>query len=256
MLNIVQPLLCNPIKQFTVVNRFAFKFYMAHCSHDIGFNIYPLINGLTFYNLGNLGTDSPDSRLSVIYNDKVVNEIKFPLKAGEVSPLFILKDVDFSEMIDWYKEEKIWVVMDRNNTTANTGNHMGYKAMSGALIKCPYEDLGYIYTQGHSSGHTQGYKRFNYSYAYTIDEAKADELYDNIKNTKQIFYINPGYWNITKQSIDKNRDIADAGYVYANGNGRYDETNGNYIIKTNAYYFTYMSGNSNTLLKNNKLFFL
>lgn len=256
MLNIVQPLLCNPIKQFTVVNRFAFKFYMAHCSHDIGFNIYPLINGLTFYNLGNLGTDSPDSRLSVIYNDKVVNEIKFPLKAGEVSPLFILKDVDFSEMIDWYKEEKIWVVMDRNDTTANTGWELRFKGRTGALIKCPYDNLGYIYSQAHSTNPEYGLRTFNYSYAYTIDETKADELYAGVKNSKLLLYIDPGYWNITKQSIDKNRNIADAGWVYADGNGRYDEHNGNYIIKTNAYYFTYMSGNHKTLLENNKLFYL
>lgn len=255
MLNIIQPLLCNPIKQFTVVNRFAFKFYMSNSSHDIGFNIYPLINGLTFYNLGNLGSDSKDSRLSVIYNDKIVNEISFPLKAGQVSPLYILKDVDFSEMINWYKEDKIWVVMDRNNTTASTGWYLSFKGRSGALIKCPYEDLGYIYTQGHSTPvYARG--RFNYSYAYTIDEAKADELYAGVKNSKQLFYIDPGYWNITKQSIDNNRDIADAGWVYADGNGRYDEHNGNYIIKTNAYYFTYMSGNANTLLENNKLFYL
>lgn len=255
MLNIVQPLLCNPIKRFTVVNRFAFKFYMSNCSHDIGFNIYPLINGLTFYNLGNDGSYSRVCRLSVIYNDKVVNEIQFPLKAGEVSPLCILKDVDFSEMINWYKEEKIWVVMDRNNTTANTDWHIGFKQMSGALIKVPYEDLGYIYTQGHT---TPSYtnKMFNYSYAYTTDEAKADELYAGVKNSKQLFYINPSYWNITKQSVDKNRNVADAGWVYADGNGRYDEHNGNYIIKTNAYYFTYMSGNTNTLLKNNKLIYL
>jgi hypothetical protein len=229
---------------------------MSHCSHDIGFNIYPLINGLTFFNLGNLGTDSPDSRLSVIHNDKIVHEIKFPLKAGQVSPLFILKDVDFSEMINWYKEEKIWVVMDRTNSTNVINGYPGHKGRTGALIKCPYEDLGYIYTQGRSSDHRQGYNRFNYSFAYTIDEAKADELYANVKNSKLLLYIDPGYWNITKQSIDNNRNIGDAGYVYADGNGRYDEYNGNYIIKTNAYYFTYMSGNHKTLLENNKLFYL